>query len=367
VTKRLESKIRKEDTLARLGGDEFVIIMEGLLKAEDAVLLAEKILSVMAQSIQIDGHLLYVSCSIGISLYPQDDTNVSNLLKYADTAMYKAKDDGRNNYQFYSADMSELAFERVVMEASLRQALEKNEFIVYYQPQIDAGNGKLIGMEALIRWQHPKMGMVSPAKFIPLAEETGMIVDIDRWVMRIAMKQMAIWHAEGLNPGVLALNLAMKQIQSRDFVEVLKYNMAVNDFKAEWLELEVTEGQVMVRPDDAIIRLKEINDLGIGIAIDDFGTGYSSLSYLKRLPINKLKIDQSFVQDIPGDEEDVAIVKAIIALAQSLNLDLLAEGVETEAQKEFLIKNGCSNIQGYYYSRPVPAEEIRSMFLNKRN
>ena len=367
VTKRLESKIRKEDTLARLGGDEFVIIMEGLLKAEDAVLLAEKILSVMAQSIQIDGHLLYVSCSIGISLYPQDDTNVSNLLKYADTAMYKAKDDGRNNYQFYSADMSELAFERVVMEASLRQALEKNEFIVYYQPQIDAGNGKLIGMEALIRWQHPKMGMVSPAKFIPLAEETGMIVDIDRWVMRIAMKQMAIWHAEGLNPGVLALNLAMKQIQSRDFVEVLKYNMAVNDFKAEWLELEVTEGQVMVRPDDAIIRLKEINDLGIGIAIDDFGTGYSSLSYLKRLPINKLKIDQSFVQDIPGDEEDVAIVKAIIALARSLNLDLLAEGVETEAQKEFLIKNGCSNIQGYYYSRPVPAEEIRSMFLNKRN
>lgn len=365
VTERLESKIRNEDTLARLGGDEFVIIMQGLSKAHDAVLLAEKILSIMAQGIRIDGHLLYVSCSIGISLYPQDDTNVSNLLKYADTAMYKAKDEGRNNYQFYSADMSELAFERVVMEASLRQALEKNEFIVYYQPQVDAVSEKLIGVEALIRWQHPKMGMVSPAKFIPLAEETGLIVDIDRWVMRIAMKQVATWYAEGLNPGVLALNLAMKQIQSNDFVELLAYNMTVNDFKPEWLELEVTEGQVMVRPDDAIVKLKEINDLGIAIAIDDFGTGYSSLSYLKRLPINKLKIDQSFVQDVPGDEEDVAIVKAIIALAQSLNLDLLAEGVETDAQKEFLIQNGCKNIQGYYYSRPLPAEEIHSMFLNK--
>ncbi len=365
VTERLGNEIRKEDTLARLGGDEFVIIMEGLTKAHDAVLLAEKILNVMAQGIRIDEHLLYVSCSIGISLYPQDDTNVSNLLKYADIAMYKAKDEGRNNYQFYSADMSELAFERVVMEASLRQALKNNEFIVYYQPQVDASSGKFIGVEALIRWQHPEMGMVSPAKFIPLAEETGLIVDIDRWVMRIAMQQVASWYADGLTPGVLALNLAMKQIHSDDFVELLKYNMAVNDFKPEWLELEVTESQVMVRPEDAIIKLKEINDLGITIAIDDFGTGYSSLSYLKRLPINKLKIDQSFVFDIPGDEEDVAIVKAIIALAQSLNLDLLAEGVETDAQKEFLMQNGCNNIQGYYYSRPVPAEEIRTTFLNK--
>ena len=367
VTERLGNEIRKEDTLARLGGDEFVIIMEGLAKAHDAVLLAEKILNVMAQGIRIDEHLLYVSCSIGISLYPQDDTNVSNLLKYADIAMYKAKDDGRNNYQFYSADMSELAFERVVMEASLRQALKNNEFIIYYQPQVDASSGKLIGVEALIRWQHPEMGMVSPAKFIPLAEETGLIVDIDRWVMRIAMQQVASWYADGLTPGVLALNLAMKQIHSDDFVELLKYNMAVNDFKPEWLELEVTEGQVMVRPEDAIIKLKEINDLGITIAIDDFGTGYSSLSYLKRLPINKLKIDQSFVFDIPGDEEDVAIVKAIIALAKSLNLDLLAEGVETDAQKEFLMQNGCNNIQGYYYSRPVPAEEIRKTFLNMSN
>ena len=365
VTQRLESKIRTEDTLARLGGDEFTIIMEGLTKVQDAVLLAEKILNIMAQAIQIDGHSLYVSCSIGISLYPQDDTSLSNLLKYADTAMYKAKDDGRNNYQFYSAEMTELAFERVVMEASLRQALEKNEFVVYYQPQIDASSGKLIGVEALIRWQHPTMGMVPPYKFITLAEETGLIVEIDRWVMRTAMQQVSQWYKRGYNPGVLALNLAMKQIHSDDFLDVLKYNMTVNDFKAEWLELEVTEGQVMKRPEEAITKLKHINNLGIAIAIDDFGTGYSSLSYLKRLPINKLKIDQSFVQDIPGDEEDVAIVKAIIALAQSLNLDLLAEGVETNEQKEFLINNGCKNVQGYYFSRPIPAEEIFSQYLSK--
>ena len=367
VTERLNARIRQEDTLARLGGDEFTIIMEDLTKVQDAVLLAEKILNVMAQAIKVDGHTLYVSCSIGISLYPQDDTDIVNLLKYADTAMYKAKDDGRNNYQFYSAEMTELAFERIVMEASLRQALEKNEFIVYYQPQIDATNDTLIGLEALIRWQHPVMGMVSPFKFITLAEETGLIVEIDRWVMRTAMSQIATWYKEGLNPGVLALNLAMKQIQSSDFLEILEYNMAVNDYKVEWLELEVTEGQVMERPDEAIVKLKQINDLGIAIAIDDFGTGYSSLSYLKRLPISKLKIDQSFVQDIPDDDEGIAIVKAIIALATSLKLDLIAEGVETDAQKEFLIQNGCKNIQGYYYSRPVPAEDIHTMLLKKKH
>ncbi|MEN8147202.1 MAG: EAL domain-containing protein [Campylobacterota bacterium] len=364
VAQRLSDKIRKEDTLARLGGDEFTIIMEELSTVHDAVLLAEKILKVMSDPIVTDGHTLYVTCSIGISLYPEDGTDIGNLLKYADTAMYQAKDDGRNNYQFYSAEMTEMAFERVVMEASLRQALEKEEFLVYYQPQVDASSEKPIGVEALVRWQHPVMGMVSPAKFITLAEETGLIVEIDRWVMKTAIKQVAQWYEDGLNPGVLSLNLAMKQIASGDFLDLLQQTMTANDFKAEWLELEVTEGQVMKRPDEAIIKLKQISDLGAAIAIDDFGTGYSSLSYLKRLPINKLKIDKSFIQDTPGDEEDVAIVKAIIALARSLNLDLLAEGVETEAQIEFLIDNGCKNIQGYYFSRPVPPKEIPE-FLSK--
>ncbi len=358
VTERLKAKIRKEDTLARLGGDEFTIIMENLKKIQNASLLAQKIQEVLTQPLHIEGHTLYISCSIGISLYPQDDTDANHLIKYADAAMYKAKEEGRNNFQFYSSEMTALAFERVVMEASLRQALKKEEFMLYYQPQVDANSGKLIGMEALIRWQHPVMGLVLPEKFISLAEETGLIVEIDRWVMKTAMKQIYKWYQEGLEPGVLALNLSMRQLRSDDFIQILQESMTAIDFKPEWLELEVTEGQMMKKPEEAIIKLEQISNMGIEIAIDDFGTGYSSLAYLKRLPVNKLKIDQSFVRGVPDDKEDVAIVKAIIALAKSLKLDLIAEGVETDAQKEFLLECGCENIQGYYYGEPMPADEI---------
>ncbi len=364
ITLRLKDTIRKEDTLARLGGDEFTIIMEELAMAQDSSLLAQKILEALAQPVHIDGHTLYVSSSIGISLFPQDGRNAHNLLKYADTAMYKAKDEGRNNFQFYSAEMTELALERVAMEASLRQAIKNEEFIVYYQPQIDGAAEKIIGVEALVRWLHPSMGLVSPAKFIPLAEETGLIIEIDQLVMKTAMQQLHTWYKEGLEPGVLALNLAVKQLECDDFLQTLKSSMEMTGFKPEWLDLEVTEGQVMQKPEEAIVKLKQVSELGIGIAIDDFGTGYSSLSYLKRLPINKLKIDQSFVRDLPDNDDDVAIVKAIIALAKSLNLDLLGEGVETAAQKEFLLKNGCKNIQGYYYSRPMPSDEMKE-YLKK--
>ncbi|MEA3372404.1 MAG: EAL domain-containing protein [Campylobacterota bacterium] len=359
VTQRLKAKIRKEDTLARLGGDEFTVIMEELAKAQDASLLAKKILETLAEPIQIDDNELYVSSSIGISLHPEDGESAHNLLKYADAAMYKAKDEGRNNFQFYSAEMTERAFERVAMEASLRQALKNEEFVLRYQPQVDASTEKIIGVEALVRWQHPSMGLVSPAKFIPLAEETGLIVELDRWVMKAAMKEFSAWYKEGLKPGVLSLNLAMKQLERDDFLHIVQNSMEAIAFEPQWLELEVTEGQVMQKPEEAIVNLRQINDLGIGIAIDDFGTGYSSLSYLKRLPINKLKIDQSFVRDIPDNEEDVAIVKAIIALAKSLNLDLLGEGVETADQKAFLLDNGCESIQGYYYAQPMSAQEMK--------
>ena len=364
VTQRLKSSIRKEDTLARLGGDEFTIIIEELAIAQDSSLLAQKILEVLAQPIHIDNHTLHVSSSIGISLYPQDGENAHNLLKYADAAMYKAKNEGRNNYQFYSVEMTELAFERLAMEASLRQALNNGEFVVHYQPQIDAGNEKIIGMEALVRWQHPIMGLVSPAKFISLAEETDLIVEIDRLVMKTAMQQVNKWYEAGLKPGVLALNLAMKQLEHDDFLQILQNMMKTSAFKPEWLELEVTEGQVMQKPEQAIVKLRQINELGIRIAIDDFGTGYSSLSYLKRLPINRIKIDQSFVRDIPDNDEDAAIVKAIIALAKSLNLELLGEGVETAAQRDFLIANGCKNIQGYYYSRSMTSAQME-VYLQK--
>ena len=363
VAERLKAKIRKEDTLARLGGDEFTIIMEDLDKIEDASLLAEKIQKVLTQPIHIEGHTLYTSSSIGISLYPQDDTDANNLIKYADTAMYKAKDEGRNNFQFYSYEMTEFAFERMVMKSSLRNAINNEEFIIHYQKQVDAASGKLTGMEALIRWQHPDIGLVHPHKFISLAEESGLILEIDRWVMSTAMKQITQWYSEGLEPGILALNLSMRQLRSDDFIEILQDTMKEIGFKPEWLELEVTEGEMMKKPEESIIKLEKISQMGIEITIDDFGTGYSSLAYLKRLPVSKLKIDQSFILGLPYDKDDVGIVKAIIALAESLGLELIAEGVETDAQKEFLLNSGCKHIQGYYYGEPMSAEEIAKKYF----
>ncbi len=363
VTERLKAKIRKEDTLARLGGDEFTVIMDGLKEMQDVSLLAQKVLDVVMQPIHIEGHTLYISCSIGISLYPQDDTDTNNLIKYADAAMYKAKEEGRNNFQFYSYEMTALALKRVIMEANLRQALEKEEFIVYYQIQVDATSGKHTGVEALVRWQHPVMGLVSAVKFIDLAEETGLIVEIDRWVMRNAMTQVSKWYQEGLEPGVLALNLSMRQLRSYDFIKVIQENMKAIDFKPEWLEFEVTEGQVMQKPEESIIKLQQISDMGIKIVIDDFGTGYSSLAYLKRLPVNKIKIDQSFIKGVPDDNEDVSIVKAIIALAKSLCLEIIAEGVEKDAQKEFLLENDCNHMQGYFYCEPLPMDGIEEKYF----
>jgi len=365
VTERLKHVIRQEDTLARLGGDEFTIVIEDLLHEQTATLMAEKILASLKEPIMINSHTLYVSSSIGISLYPQDGNEYTHLLKYADAAMYKAKNEGRNNFQFYSAEMTERAFERMLMQTSLRQAIENEEFIVYYQPQIDAKLNQFIGVEALIRWQHPTMGLVSPAKFIPLAHETGLIIEIDQWVMKTAMKQMLQWYDKGLKPGKLALNLAMKQIQQDDFISILENILQENKFEAKNLELEVTEDQIMTNPDEAIKVLRRINKLGIQLAIDDFGTGYSSLSYLKKLPINKLKIDQSFVRELPNDEDDVAITKTVIALALNLNLNLIAEGVENDEQRNFLLENGCNNIQGYLYGKPMPANELELLLLKK--
>ncbi|MDA3908834.1 MAG: PAS domain S-box protein, partial [Sulfurimonas sp.] len=314
VSKRLNEIIRDEDTVARLGGDEFTIILEELSQVQDASLIANKILNSLSKAIIVDDNTLYVSCSIGISIYPDDGVSAVNLLKFADSAMYKAKDEGRNNYQYYNSTMTELAFERVVMETSLRAALQNEEFIVYYQPQVNGVTDKLIGMEALVRWKHPSMGLVSPAKFIPLAESTGLIVELDRFVMRTAMMQLSLWYKAGLNPGVLVMNLTVKQLKKDDFIDTLQNLIKETECKPEWLELEVTEGQIMTNPEEAIKTLKQISDIGIELAVDDFGTGYSSLAYLKRLPIDKLKIDQAFVRNIPDDEEDSAIAKAVIAL-----------------------------------------------------
>jgi diguanylate cyclase (GGDEF)-like protein len=364
VTTRLKAAKRDEDTLARLGGDEFTIILEDLHQGQDASLISNKILESLAQSININNNILYVSSSIGISIYPDDGDSAQSLLKFADSAMYKAKDEGRNNFQYYNSTLTELAFERVVMESNLRAALENEEFVVYYQAQVNGVTNTIIGMEALVRWQHPIMGLVSPSKFIPLAESTGLIIELDRYVMKTAMAQTSQWYKEGLNPGVLAMNLAMKQLQTKDFILILKQLIKETNCKSEWLELEVAEGQIMTHPEKAILILQKISDLGIELAVDDFGTGYSSLAYLKRLPIDKLKIDQAFIRELPEDEEDVGITKAVIALAKSLHLKVIAEGVETKAQRDFLVENGCENIQGYFYSKPIPADEFENILRN---
>jgi len=361
---RLKNTLRQEDTLARLGGDEFTIILKDVKDIQSAAAVANKINTIMKEPLNIKGHTLFISSSIGISMFPQDSTSQENLIKFADTAMYKAKEEGRDNFQFYSAEMTAQAFERVVMESSLRVAIKEQQFLVYFQPQYCALEDTIIGLEALVRWQHPIIGLVAPFKFIPIAEENGLIVEIDRLVMKMAMQQFTLWYRDGLNPGRLALNLAMKQLTQEDFIPILLQTMQDVEFKAEWLELEVTEGQVMDNPDEAIIKLRQISNLGIEIAIDDFGTGYSSLAYLKKLPLDKLKIDQSFVRDLPDDEDDSAIAKAIIALGKSLNLKLIAEGVETQEQRDFLLENGCTNIQGYFYSKPLPTEDI-TLLLKK--
>lgn len=363
VAEKLKMSIRKEDTLARLAGDEFTIIMNDLAYPGDASVLSRNILNILTEPIHVDDHILYISCSIGMSLYPQDAYNAKDLLKYADTAMYRAKENGRNNYQFYSPEMTSSALEQMGMKSSLRQAIDNEEFLIHYQPQIDLTTNKIIGLEALIRWEHPTKGLLTPRKFLSLAEETGIILEIDQWVMRTAMKQVVQWHNEGLDPGLLALNISMKQLEDVNFIDTIQQNIQMHHFKPEWLELEITEGHMMKNAVEIIDKLKQISNLGISISIDDFGTGYSSLSLLKRLPINRLKIDKSFIQDIPDDEEDIAIINAIIALAKSLNLDIIAEGIETSAQANFLMSKNCMCVQGHYYSHPIEKEKVQKVLL----
>jgi len=361
VAIRLQESIREVDILARLGGDEFTIILKDINSSEEISKICTKIIKSIKQPIIINEQKLYISSSIGISLYPKDADNDRDLIKFADVAMYKAKDAGRDNFKFFNIKMSELALMNAVLESDLRVAISEEQFIVHYQPQYNAVTTTIIGMEALVRWEHPVDGLVPPVKFIPKAEENSLIIQIDRIVMRKSMKQFTKWYKDGYKPGVLALNLAMKQLNEDDFIIFLLKTMKELEFQPNWLELEVTEGEVMANPEKSIEKLNKLSAMGIEIAIDDFGTGYSSLAYLKRLPINKLKIDQAFVKNLPTDEDDVAIAKAVIALAKSLKLKIIAEGVEEKEQKDFLVQNGCVDIQGYYYFKPIPANEIEDL------
>ncbi len=362
ITHRLEECVRQYDTIARLGGDEFTIIIEDS-ENDRIVEILEEIIEKMREPFMINGKMLYSTFSIGVSRYPEDGESTEILLRNADTAMYKAKEHGRNTFAFYNEEMSVQAFKRVGMETDLRVALRNGGFEAYYQPKINALNGKVVGMEALIRWHHERLGLISPAEFIPLAEEIGLIEKLDQWMMEEAMMTTLAWQKEGLSVGKLSVNISMNEIEDKNFVGSVKELLAKTGFDPRGFELEITESQIMKNPHSVIVMLHELRELGVSIAIDDFGTGHSSLSSLKNLPVDQLKIDKSFIQDVPQNEDDVAIIKAIIVLAQSLKLELIAEGVETEEQKDFLIEAGCSTIQGYYYAKPMPAEDFRAFLL----
>jgi diguanylate cyclase (GGDEF)-like protein/PAS domain S-box-containing protein len=367
VANRMQNCIRKGDTLSRLGGDEFVVTLEGLQQAEDAAQVGSKIIKALSRPCEIAGHTLNTSCSIGISIFPLDAEDDRALMKNADTAMYHAKEKGRNNYQFFSPEMNVRAVERHTLETALRQAIERQEFTLYYQPQVDMRTGKVVGMEALLRWLHPERGLLSPATFIAVAEESGLIEPIGQWALRTACQRVKAWLDAGYPPLKVAVNISPRQlIHPREFSRSISRILNATGLDPRFLELEMTESLLVHNADDNIAVLRKLGHDGVRIAVDDFGTGYSSLSYLRQLPIDTLKIDRSFVRDIEADPEDMAIIQAIVAMGHSLGLQVTAEGVETRGQLAALLRLGCDEYQGYLFSRPLPAVEIAARFLAPR-
>ncbi len=358
VGKLLSRVLRESDTVARFGGDEYAILIDQIGDENTLIDTINNVMHRFKEAMEIDQFRFFISSSIGVALYPQNGTTPSALLQNADAAMYKAKEEGRNTYRFYTENMTQKAYERMNLQNQLHNALIHNEFVVYYQAQVDMRTEEVVGMEALIRWKHPEMGMVPPDKFIPIAEETGIIIQIDRWVMETAMNQFAAWHKKGYRVGKLSLNLSMLQLKHTDFLEFVTRTIEASGIAVSQLQLEMTETQIMQNPEEAIATLHELKKLGITLAIDDFGTGHSSLSYLKRLPVDKLKIDQSFVRGLPDDHDDAQLTRTIIAMALNLNKELIAEGVETQEQARFLVEHGCNEAQGYLYFRPIEGTEL---------
>jgi len=355
---RMSGQMRGGDTLARVGGDEFILLLENNVSVNSANKVALKWMEMIAEPVRVGDSELSISVSIGISLYPADGLTADDLLRNADAALYKAKNQGRNNYQFFEAQMTAGAFEHLLMENALRGAVSRDELRVHYQPQVDFVSGALRGVEALVRWQHPELGLVAPGQFIPLAEEAGIIGIIGEWVLRQACLQMAVWDSAGLKVPCVAVNLSVQQVERNTLVQLVANVLADSALEGARLELEVTESMIMRETDQALSVLQDLRALGVKLAIDDFGTGYSSLSYLKRLPMHRLKIDQSFVRDIGRDSSGESIVRAIIALGHSLGLEIVAEGVEQHEQADFLRQASCDIGQGYLYSRPVEADVI---------
>lgn len=358
VATRLRENTRIEDTIARMGGDEFILLVQHLRHEQDITHLAKKILLDLTSPYKIGDRVFYLSASIGISLFPRDATNAEALIANADAAMYRAKSKGRNTFDFYSTDLTTISTQRMQLELELREVVKHSLLDIHYQPQIDFASGKVIGAEALARWMHPEQGAISPQLFIPVAEDSGLIVEIGEWILLRACQQAKSWLDSGMDTFSMAVNVSGIQLQRSDFVATVKKVLNETGLAAQHLELELTESVIMAQADKAIDTLIELGKLGVSLAIDDFGTGHSSLAYLKRLPLDKLKIDRSFIHDLPEDEEDVAITSAIIALSNSLGLRVTAEGVETRSQYDFLKRLGCNEAQGYYFGRPVPPEEF---------
>jgi diguanylate cyclase (GGDEF)-like protein len=359
IARRLSACVRAGDTIARLGGDEFVLIRPDVPREDAVAIMAQQILEALARPMSIQGHEFYPTGSIGVSMYPKDGQDGPTLLKNADTAMYRAKDAGRNNFQFYAHEMNSRALDRLKLETGLRRALEREELVLHYQPQMNIASGRVTGAEALLRWEPPGQATVFPGDFIPIAEETGLIVPMGQWVLRRACEQKRQWHDAGLFPDLrIAVNLSARQFKQQDIVKMVSQTLEDTGCRPEWLELEITESVVMESPEAAAETLHKLSAMGVHLSIDDFGTGYSSLNYLKRFPIDALKIDKSFVRDISVDADDAAIAKAVIALAHSLKLLVIAEGVETAEQLDFLRAQDCDVMQGYFLGRPMTVQKF---------
>jgi len=356
------SKIRESDILARLGGDEFVVVLNGISDEKDIITIIENGMRIVDEPIDIDGDIIHPRMSVGVAIYPADGEDSNTLIKNADAAMYKAKEKGRHTYRFYDKSMTKKAYERMNMEKSLRDAMSNDELVVYYQPQINARKNSIVGMEALVRWQHPTKGLLAPGEFLPIAQEIGMMKELNRHIIDKAIAQYTKWKQNGREMGTLSLNMTAEQLECPYCYANLKAILDKYNCKAQWIELEVTESKLINKPQKAIELLQQLQDLGIKISIDDFGTGYSSLAYLKNLPINKLKIDKSFIDNIDNNKNDRAIAKTIIDLTKNLDLEVIAEGVENEGQMIVLLENGCEDIQGFYYSKPVSAKEMEKVY-----
>lgn len=364
IANKIKLKLRSSDTIARLGGDEFVILLDDIHNENDIIKIIHEGINLENETLILENKTIFPQMSIGIALFPHDGLDAQTLLKNADAAMYKAKRDQKHAYSFYDSSLTKLAYDRMNFAKELRDAIEKNEFVLNYQPQINAKTETLIGLEALIRWQHPTKGFLAPSQFLPIVEELGLIIELNEWVIKNAFLQSVKWHKSGKNYGQLSINMSIKHLESPHCYDVIKKLLEQTHCSVKSIILEITEGHFMQKPKEVIERLTKLCDLGFKIVVDDFGTGYSSLSYLSKLPISGLKIDKSFIDNIPHKNDDVAITKTIIELAKNLKLELIAEGVENEEQKNFLLYHGCNNIQGYLYSKPLSVGDVEDFMEN---